>query len=105
MLGEGRKLPELGRLRRAHNEEQDHAAYPITNTPNPSPQNLHRPGKPPDPPDDIDVLAAALVGLVERVVGDDANPRRIAVGNVLEPFGDNAHAVVQHEDAGRGGGA
>ena len=55
------------------------------------------------------VFAAALVGLVERVVGDDANPRRIAVGDVLQPFGDEAGvmtlAVVQDKYAGRGGGS
>ena len=34
----------------------------------------------------VDFGPAALIGFVERIVGDNANPRRIAVGDVLEPF-------------------
>ena len=35
---------------------------------------LHLPREPADPADDIDLLAAAFVGLVERVVQNDAGP-------------------------------
>lgn len=41
----------------------------------------------------------------ERIVGDDPRPRRLGVGDVVEPLGDQAHAVVQHEDPGRRGRA
>ena len=36
-----------------------------------------------------------------RVVGDDPQPRLIALGDAFQPLGDEAEPVEQHEDAGR----
>lgn len=63
----------------------------------------HLAGEPSNSPDDVHLFAAAFVGLVERIVRDDPNPWRITVGNVLETFGDEAHAVMKHENARRRG--
>src|SRR5690606_6373582 len=59
------------------------------------------PTKPADSPDDPDFFGRALIGAVERVVGDDAHPRRLRVRDMLQPLGHQTHAVEQHEDAGR----
>lgn len=63
------------------------------------------PGEPADAADDVDLFGAALVGGVEPVVGDDADGGRVAAGDVFEPLGHQAHAVIEHEDAGRVGRA
>ena len=65
----------------------------------------HLSSKPSDPANDVDLLATAFVWLVEGIVGNNANPRRIAVGYVLEPLGNEPHAVVEHEYARRSGRA
>lgn len=60
----------------------------------------HLARKPAYPSNDVDFVPAAFVRLVERIVRDDANPRWIAVGDVLEPFGYETHAIVKHKYAG-----
>lgn len=61
------------------------------------------PRKPAYAADDTDLVCRALVGGVERVVGDHPHRRRVAVGYVFEALGGQAHAVVENEDAGRAG--
>lgn len=61
------------------------------------------PCEPADAADDADLVGRALVGGVERVVGYHPHGRRVAVGDVLEALGDQAHPVVENEDAGRAG--
>jgi len=57
------------------------------------------PCEPADAADDADLVGRALVGGIERVVGDNPHGRRVAVGDVLEALGHQAHAVVEDEDA------
>lgn len=61
----------------------------------------HLPREPSNPSDDVHLFAASFVRFVEWIVGDDTDPRRIAVGDVLEPFGDETHPIVKNEYAGR----
>jgi hypothetical protein len=61
----------------------------------------HLAREPADPANDIDLFAAAFIGLVERIVRDDANPRRVAIGDMLQTLCDQPHAVMQHKDARR----
>lgn len=60
----------------------------------------HLPREPSNPSDDVHLFTAAFLRLVQRIVGDDADPGRIAVGDVLEPLGDETYAIVKHEYAG-----
>lgn len=59
--------------------------------------------EPADATDDADLVGSALVGGVVRVVRDHPHGRRIAVGDVLEALGHQAHPVVEDEDAGGAG--
>src|SRR5690606_89745 len=56
------------------------------------------PSEPADPADDLDLIGGTLIGRVKRVVGNDPHTRRVRVRNVLQPLGDEAHSVEQHED-------
>ena len=60
-------------------------------------------------PDNIHLFNQPLVRRIAIIVGDDLHPRRIAVEDVLQPFGDEAGViplvVVQDKYAGRGGGS
>src|SRR5690606_35762044 len=60
------------------------------------------PSEPADPADDLDLIGGTLIGRVKRVVGNDPHTRRVRVRNVLQPLGDEAHSVEQHEDPRRG---
>lgn len=46
--------------------------------------------QPPHPTHDVHLYDQPLVGRVAIIVGDDFHPRRISVGDVLQPFGDEA---------------
>lgn len=61
------------------------------------------PREPADAADDADLVGSALVGRVERVVGDHPHGRRVAVGDMLKTLGHQAHPVVEDEDAGGAG--
>jgi hypothetical protein len=54
----------------------------------------HLAREPAYPVDNVGLLAAAFIGLVERIVRDDANARRIAVGNVLQALGERISSAV-----------
>jgi hypothetical protein len=56
--------------------------------------------EPSKPSDDVIFFAAVFIGLVERIAEDDANPRWIAVGDVLQSLGQESHAIVKYENAG-----
>ncbi len=68
-----------------------------------APPSLYLPRKPADAADDADFVGRALVGGVERVVRDHPHGWRVAVGDVLEALGHQAHPVVEDEDAGGAG--
>src|SRR5690606_26684673 len=57
------------------------------------------PSEPADSSDDPDLFGGALIGGVEGVVGNDPHLRRLRIRDVLEAFGDEPHAVEQHEDS------
>lgn len=68
-----------------------------------APRSSYLPREPADAADDADLVGRALVGRVERVVRDHPHGRRVAVGDVLEALGHQAHAVIEDEDAGGAG--
>ena len=109
-----RHLSHPGGRSRSPPDQRDERTRHVKSCVNPgiAPQPLaddtrvKRPGirhsrEPPDPPDDVDLLGRALVRRIDRVVGDDPHRRRIAVGDVFQPLGDEAEPVEQHENAGR----
>ena len=53
------------------------------------------------PADDTDLLGGTFVDVVLGVERLEHHPRRVGVGYVLDPRGDEPHAVPDHEDAGR----
>ena len=77
--------------------KDDRTRYRVVMALNPLAARSHLARQPTYSSNDVDLLATAFVGLVDRIVGDDPNSRRIAVGDVLQPLGDQSHAVVKHE--------
>jgi hypothetical protein len=61
------------------------------------------PREPADPANDPDFVNRPFIGAVERVVGQNADLGRRAVGHMLQTFGDEPHAVMQDEDPRRAG--
>ena len=58
-------------------------------------------GKPDDSADYVDLVGSPLVGVIAVVVGNHLHRRRVAVGDVLEPLGDQPKTVIENENPGR----
>ena len=58
------------------------------------------PREPSEPANDPDFVDRPFIGAVERVVGQNADLGRPAVGHMLQSFGDEPHAVMKDEDEG-----